>query len=219
MNSPTISGSTTYRIELGAADVAELGLRIPPGTSQQVWLTIGRRLAKQHLNLPWRIGDWAFYGEGEYSKSYDEMCEVTGLEYQTLRNYAWVAGRFIVSRRRDNVSFSHHMEVASLGSDVEQDKWLDKAVQEGWSSKELRKALSEGLAGGGPSTNEPPAETSIKDQNLGPSENAFLASTLEALRMTIDIDDAREISARADLEGISASAWLRRLLDEVLPWQ
>src|SRR6266540_5593589 len=87
MNSSTISGSTTYRVELGAADVAELGLRLPPGTSHHVWLTIGRRLAKQHLNLPWRIGDWAFYGEGEYSKSYDEMCEVTGLEYQTLRNY------------------------------------------------------------------------------------------------------------------------------------
>src|SRR6266540_2939298 len=140
----TQTGAITYRIESGAADVAELGLRLPPGASKTIWETIGRRLGKQSANLPWRIGDWAFYGEGEYGSHYDEMIEITGLEYGTLANYVYVAGRFTISRRRENLSFSHHQEVASLGSDVEQDEWLDKAVQEGWSSKELRRALSEG---------------------------------------------------------------------------
>jgi hypothetical protein len=58
------SGAVTYRIESGAADVAELGLRIPPGATRSVWETIGRRLGKQERSLPWKIGDWAFYGQG-----------------------------------------------------------------------------------------------------------------------------------------------------------
>jgi hypothetical protein len=138
--------------------------------------------------------------------------ELTGLAYDTLSGYAMVAGRFTIGRRRLNLSFSHHQEVFSLGSDVEQDEWLDKAAQEGWSSKELRKALSEGGtsgATGGRSNQTDDVHASP------PSENAVLASTLEALRMTLDLEDAQEISARSELEGISASAWLRRYLDEL----
>ena len=36
------------------------------------------------------------------------------LDYQTLRNYAWVARRFAMSRRRDTLSFGHHAEVPAL---------------------------------------------------------------------------------------------------------
>jgi hypothetical protein len=38
----------------------------------------------------------------------------TGLDYQTLRNYAAVARRFELSRRRDNLSFHHHAELCAL---------------------------------------------------------------------------------------------------------
>lgn len=51
---------------------------------------------------------------------------VTGLDYQTLRNYAVVARRFDLSRRRDSLSCQHHAEVCAL-SDSEQDRWLDLA--------------------------------------------------------------------------------------------
>ena len=51
---------------------------------------------------------------------------VLQLDYQTLRNYAWVARRFPAGRRRAGVSFAHHAEVARL-PEPEQDYWLRRA--------------------------------------------------------------------------------------------
>lgn len=68
--------------------------------------------------------------------------EATGLEYQTLRNYAWVARSFAPGRRRERLSFGHHAEVAALAA-VEQDLWLRRAEARGWSRNELRRQVSE----------------------------------------------------------------------------
>ena len=63
--------------------------------------------------------------------------EATSLDYQTLRNYAWVAGRFPAPRRRDNLSFQHHATIASLPEGI-QDQWLDLASSRRWSITQLR---------------------------------------------------------------------------------
>jgi hypothetical protein len=68
--------------------------------------------------------------------------ELVGLNYQTLRNYAWVARRFSMSRRRDELSFGHHMEVARLTT-AEQDRWLDQAIEHRWTTGQLRRQLKE----------------------------------------------------------------------------
>jgi hypothetical protein len=47
-----------------------------------------------------------------------------GPAYQTCRNAASIANAFELSRRRDNLSFKHHVEVAALPSD-EADALLD----------------------------------------------------------------------------------------------
>ncbi|MEU8803872.1 hypothetical protein [Spirillospora sp. NPDC048819] len=59
---------------------------------------------------------------------------------KTLRNYAWIARRFPVSRRRDTLTLQHHAEVAAL-SDHEQERWLDRAEQEQWPVLRLRTSL------------------------------------------------------------------------------
>jgi hypothetical protein len=41
-------------------------------------------------------------------------------------NYAWVARRFELSRRRDTLTFGHHAELAAL-REPEQGSWLDQA--------------------------------------------------------------------------------------------
>lgn len=61
----------------------------------------------------------------------------TSLQYQTLRNYAWVARKFPAARRLDSLSFQHHFEVASL-PETDQDLWLQRAKQFAWSKTELR---------------------------------------------------------------------------------
>jgi hypothetical protein len=64
------------------------------------------------------------YGTGR------ESAEKIGVEYQTCRNLAWVAGEVELSRRRDNLSFSHHAEIADLPP-AKQDKWLARAALPG----------------------------------------------------------------------------------------
>ena len=51
---------------------------------------------------------------------YDDIAEETGYETKALRNIKYVADNVELSRRKDNLSFSHHVEVASLPPE-----WLD----------------------------------------------------------------------------------------------
>jgi hypothetical protein len=85
------------------------------------------------------------YGEAAYDGRYRKAIEETSLDYQTLRNSAWVARRFALSRRRDSLSFGHHAEVAAL-PEAEQDFWLRKAQESGWSVKQLRQQVRTSLS-------------------------------------------------------------------------
>jgi hypothetical protein len=88
----------------------------------------------------WWIGDWLLFGQSEYGNRYKHAIAATGLDYQTLRNYAWVASRFDPARRRDTLSFGHHAEVAAL-PEADQEAWLRRCVVERWSRNELRRRM------------------------------------------------------------------------------
>jgi DNA modification methylase len=105
------------------------------------WEAAGRALRSIEGSVHWWIGDWLNYGERAYGDKYKEALKATGLEYQTLRDDKWVAGKIELSRRRDNLPFFHHKDVAALPPD-EQDSWL-KLAEEGsdgkkWSREKLR---------------------------------------------------------------------------------
>lgn len=61
-----------------------------------------------------------------YGETYAQAIEATGYEEQSLRNAKFVAASVEFSRRRENLSWSHHAEVASFDAD-EQTRWLDEA--------------------------------------------------------------------------------------------
>jgi hypothetical protein len=117
------------------------GLRLRRGMPFDTWVVTGRRLSEFSSASAWWLGDWLIYGQQSYGKRYEEALKVTPLDYQTLRNYAWVARRFQMSRRRDTLSFQHHAEVAAL-PDADQDLWLERAERLRWSRNELRRSLS-----------------------------------------------------------------------------
>jgi hypothetical protein len=104
------------------------------------WRRIGRQIVAISESSTWWLGDWLIYGQTTYPDRYKQAIEETGLDYQTLRNYAWVARRFSPDRRRDTLSFQHHAELASLPAD-EQDDWMDRAEKHRWSRNELRNQL------------------------------------------------------------------------------
>jgi hypothetical protein len=115
-------------------------LSLPENLPLDSWKQIGEQIHIISDASAWWIGDWLRFGRDKYPDRYKRAIGETSLEYQTLRNYAWVAGRFDASRRRDRLSFQHHLEVAALPQD-QQDLWLERAEQSGWSRNDLRAEL------------------------------------------------------------------------------
>ncbi len=116
------------------------GLRVPGQLPFERWLAVGRKLSDIHTSSAWCLGDWLLHGEHAYNGRYRDAVEQTSLDYQTLRNYAWVARRISLSRRRHSLSFGHHAEVAALPQ-AEQDFWLRKAEELSWPVRQLRREV------------------------------------------------------------------------------
>ena len=106
------------------------------------WVEQGRCLGAIGRGSAWWIGDWVRYGSVRYGDKYAAASQVTGYDVQSLMNMAWVAGRFELSRRRENLSFSHHAELAGLRP-ADQELWLDRAAAGGLSVRALRLELRE----------------------------------------------------------------------------
>lgn len=104
------------------------------------WETIGRDLGRMGRACQWWIGDWLNFGAPRYGDKYTNAIEITGYDIQTLANMAWVAGRYEPSRRRENLSWSHHAEVATLDP-ADQDQWLTLAEQQNLGVHKLRAAI------------------------------------------------------------------------------
>jgi hypothetical protein len=126
--------------------VTSVGLRFPSAMTFPEWERAGRQLSRVVDSTMWCLGDWVAYGLDKYTDRYRHAVDAAGLDYQTLRNYTWVARRFEWSRRRPELSFQHHAEVAALPPD-EQDGWLDRAVRQGWSRNQLRLRVRAARAG------------------------------------------------------------------------
>lgn len=166
-----------------------LGMRFSRGLRFEQWVAIGRRVADRADASLWWLGDWLVFGSRMYGPRYERGIQLTGLDYQTLRNYAMVARRFELSRRRDTLSFQHHAEVCALPSD-QQDRWLDRAEADGWSRNELRRRLR-----------------TDREETKAPS-----AST--AVRVTVDRDTEARWRHAAKLSGSELESWIVRTLDE-----
>jgi len=114
----------------------------PEGLPFIEWETFGTGLRLLVNASPWWIGDWLRFGERKYGEKYTHAMEATGKEYSTLAIAKHVAERFEFLRRRKNLSWAHHRDVAPLDpSDA--DKWLDRAERENWGHKELRAAIAQ----------------------------------------------------------------------------
>lgn len=124
--------------------IEQCGLLFVGKPSLNSWEAIGGQLVALMESSTWWIADWLAYGEKAFQDRYLEAIKRTDLNYQTLRNYVWVARRFDISRRHENLSFGHHAEVAALDP-PEQDYWLRKAGEYGWSRNHLRSQVRASL--------------------------------------------------------------------------
>lgn len=128
-------------LELAAngARFTTIELALPEDMALQEWAAIGRKLCRTGQVMMWWLGDWAAFGARKYGQL-KEFAEANNLNYAGLRQAAWVSQSVELSRRRDNVEWSKHMEVAAL-KPKDQVKWLLKAETEGLSRSELRSQI------------------------------------------------------------------------------
>jgi hypothetical protein len=112
------------------------------------WTAAGRRLGAMGRCGQWGLGDWIRYGNAKFGERYARAASITGYDVQTLMNMVYVASRFEISRRRENLSWSHHETLAALEPE-EQDHWLDQAVTKRLSVSDLRLELRSAKRGGG----------------------------------------------------------------------
>lgn len=101
------------------------------------WVLQGRRLGILSRGAQWWVGDWLAYGNRHYGETYAKAARITGYDVHSLMNMAYVASRFQISRRRENVSWSHHATLAALAPE-EQDVWLDRIARDRLSVSCLR---------------------------------------------------------------------------------
>ena len=136
------AGLAAGAVDRDVTRITPSGLYLREGLAFQAWVGVGRRISEITNASSWWLGDWIVYGQHAYGRRYTLALEATSLDYQTLRNYAWVARRFEPSRRRVALSLQHHAEVAPL-PEPDQDLWLRRAERFGWSRNQLRKRLAQ----------------------------------------------------------------------------
>jgi hypothetical protein len=156
------------------------------------WREIGEQILRISHSSGWWLGDWLLYGERAYPERYRTAIEGTMLDYQTLRNYAWVARRFKSARRRERLSVQHHIEVASM-SDEEQDAWLDRAERFSWSRNKLRAMVkTDREVARGVTPNTTPAQRAV-DVQMNVSNERKQLWTEAAERAKLDLIEWMQI--------------------------
>ncbi|MFF0190328.1 LmbU family transcriptional regulator [Streptomyces sp. NPDC005244] len=196
------------------ATVQKSGMVFPQNLSERSWEQIGANLRELVNSSAWWLADWLIYGEATYGwRRYKEAVERTGLDYQTLRNYAWVARRFEHDRRRDSLSFAHHAEVTRL-SPPEQDYWLRKAEQQKWSRNELRRAVRASLAVQSDQA-QLPDSAGGQDAVTGTAPQAAGQGGSKVTTLTIELSAGQlEYCAKAAAaHGLPVDKWVARILE------
>ncbi|MFI6055119.1 LmbU family transcriptional regulator [Streptomyces violascens] len=197
------------------AKVQKSGMLLPQNLPERSWEQIGTNLRELVNSSAWWLADWLIYGEAAYGwRRYKEAIERTGLDYQTLRNYAWVARRFEHHRRRDSLSFAHHAEVTRL-SPPEQDYWLRKAEQQKWSRNELRRAVRASLAAQNDTAEIPQGGAEQQDVPQLAKSAAAERRKQKVTRLTIELSAGQleYYSKAAAAHGMPVDKWVARMLE------
>ena len=125
-------------------NLSAIGLRIlDPDLTLERFSDLCWQLGKIHGAVRFAIGDAIRQGEELFGDDAYQAFENLGLSEEGMREYLRVALAVPRSRRRRDVSWSHHRAVAALDP-VEQKTWLKRAADENLSHHALRDELRNG---------------------------------------------------------------------------
>jgi hypothetical protein len=116
-----------------------------PSLTYEDFEALVARAALMGDSARWWLGDLLLFGEARYGELYTQVIEAARLSERQLTEYRYVCERVARSRRRGNLPFSYHREVAPLGPE-EQEALLSRADEERWPREQLREAVRDARA-------------------------------------------------------------------------
>lgn len=128
-------------LEAAGAVVTPTSLTLDnPDLPWEKYVDLGAFVGEVNKACAWWGGDLVVFGEAVYGEQVANIDEVLGLAPQTIANRASVARHIPPSKRRPELAFGTHAEVAYL-EPKERDRWLALAVKNGWKRSDLREAM------------------------------------------------------------------------------
>jgi len=129
-------------IQVGKFTLTVCGLIADEEVAFEEWEQLGKVLQRFEASIQWLIGDWMAYGERTWGQTYEQVGEVTGYNVKSLYQYAWVSRNVDFSIRIEKLSFGHHVLVAGL-EPQQQQQWLEYADANDLSVSQLRQAMTQ----------------------------------------------------------------------------
>lgn len=112
-----------------ASDINLTSISVREDTTLEEWRDQFLKIERGTRKLLWYLGDLAAFGISKWPQAVKEFLEASDFEKTTIEGAAWVCRNIEPSRRRDDVSFSVHKEVAGL-LPAQQDEWLEHYVSQ-----------------------------------------------------------------------------------------
>ena len=124
--------------------ISTIGLHLSnPDLPYSQYEALCHMLGVLHESVKFAIGDAILLGEQLYGEEAFQAIESMNLSEETRRECLRVSARVARSRRRTDLSWSHHRAVAALPAQ-DQKQWLRRCADEHLSHHALRDALRNG---------------------------------------------------------------------------
>lgn len=138
--------SSESLIEIPRGRITLTSLTLPDDLTGEEFVTIGYQLSGVKDAMQWGIGDWLVHGENYFQEEFSQYSEALGISEVSRLQYIRISLRIAPERRRKELSWSHHRAVAPLEPE-DQVRFLQKAIDQGWSKGELEDAIRSELRG------------------------------------------------------------------------
>ncbi|GEM_PF-3044006 len=116
---------------------AKTGLILDEDMNFKKWEALGKRLKDIAKSIHFWLGDWMLEGEKKFGEISSQGIDENGFDQKILRNDLSICSRIEKPMRRDDLTWSHHKQVAFFEPKL-QEFFLSIAENEILSNDELR---------------------------------------------------------------------------------
>lgn len=118
------------------------GLQVTEDLSYERFEEIAAACGQAGDAARWYLGDLFVWAETRYGEEAAQAYQAARVTERTLRRYIQTAAQIPAGRRRPNLSFSHHAEVAGQPPEI-RDSLLERAEKHEWTVGELRERIQD----------------------------------------------------------------------------